>query len=66
MNQTKSLKAYFINQKVPKEDRDNLWLLAEESHIMWIIGGRISNFYKVNEATEKVIEIKYIRRDKNG
>ena len=66
MNQTKSLKAYFINQKVPKEDRDNLWLLAEESHIMWIIGGRISNFYKVNEATEKVIEIKYIRRNKNG
>ena len=34
--------------------------------IMWIIGGRISNFYKVNEATEKVIEIKYIRRNKNG
>lgn len=61
-NQTKSLKAYFIDQKVPKEDRDNVWLVADESHVMWIIGGRISSFYKVSEATEQIIEMKYIRR----
>ena len=66
MNQTKSLKAYFINQKVPKEDRDKIWLVADESHIVWIIGERISSFYKISEATEQVIEIKYIRRKENG
>ena len=66
MNQTKSLKAYFINQKVPKEDRDNIWLVADESHIVWIIGERISSFYKINEETEQIIEMRYIRRNENG
>ena len=65
-NQTKSLKAYFIDQKVPKEDRDKVWLVAEESHVIWVIGERISSYYKVSEETEQVIEIKYIRRNKNG
>lgn len=60
--QKKSLKAYFIDKKVPREDRDNIWLVADGSHVMWILGERISSFYKVTEATEHVIEMKYIRR----
>ena len=60
--QRKSLKAYFIDKKVPKEDRDSIWLIAEDSHVMWILGERISSFYKVSEATERVMEVKYIRR----
>lgn len=65
-NQTKSLKAYFIDKKVPKEDRDSIWLVADESHIVWVIGERISNFYKVSEETEQIMGIEYIRRNKNG
>ena len=60
--QKKTLKAYFIDQKVPREERDSIWLMADGSHVMWILGERISSFYKVSEATENIIEIEYIRR----
>lgn len=65
-NQKKSLKTYFVDRKVPKEDRDSIWLVADESHIIWVIGERISSFYKVSEMTEQIIEMKYIRRNKDG
>ena len=64
--QKKSLKAYFIDTKVPREDRDSIWLMADGSHVMWILGDRISSFYKVSEDTENVLEIQYIRRKENA
>lgn len=56
-NQKKMLKAYFITQKVPREDRDSICLIAEENHIMWITGERISNYYKIDENTNKILQI---------
>ena len=53
----KKLKDYFINEKIPKEDRDKLILVADGSHIMWIIGHRISEFYKVSDETSKILQI---------
>ena len=43
------LKNYLVNEKIPKAERDGLWLLADGSHIMWVIGHRISDYYKVDE-----------------
>lgn len=55
---TKKLKAFFIDEKVPRQERDVLPLLADGSHIMWVIGSRISEAYKVDENTSRVLEIK--------
>lgn len=59
MNQRKALKAYFIDKKVPREKRDNICLVADGSHVLWIVGGRISSYYKVNDTTKRIIEIRY-------
>lgn len=61
-NQRKLLKAYFIDEKVPREDRDHVYLVTEGSHCIWIIGSRISSCYKVSEDTSHILEIKYLRR----
>lgn len=53
----KKLKEYFINERISVLERDRILLLADESHIMWVLGGRISSFYKVSEHTKKVLEI---------
>ncbi len=53
----KKLKDYFINEKVPKEDRDEIVLVADGSHILWVIGYRISEYYKVTDATTRVLQI---------
>lgn len=56
---TKKLKQYFVNEKVPQEARGTIWLLAEDSHILWIVGGRISAFYKVSKDTKRVLEVRF-------
>ena len=51
------IKDYFINQKIPSEKRDTILLIAEESHVLWIVGYRTSLAYKVSERTNKILEI---------
>lgn len=53
----KKLKAYFVGEKIPADIRNKIWLLAEASHIIWVIGGRISAGYKIEENTEKILEV---------
>lgn len=53
----KKLKDYLIDCKIPKEERDKLWLLADGSHILWVIGCRISEAVKVGEETEELLKI---------
>ena len=56
---TKKLKEYLINEKVPREKRDKLYLLADGAHIMWVAGGRMSAGYKVDENTKRVLEVQF-------
>ena len=53
----KSVKDHMIAQKVPREDRDNILLLAEGHHVLWVIGGRISEYYKVDENTQCILQV---------
>lgn len=52
---TKKIKTIFIDQKIPRFDRDHVPLLADGNHIMWILGSRISEAYKINENTRTVL-----------
>lgn len=53
----KKLKDYMIDCKVPREERDQRILLADGSHIIWIVGMRISEEYKVTEQTTWVLKV---------
>ncbi len=53
----KSLQDYLVNEKVPKSERDKVILLANENHILWVIGKRISEYYKVTKETKKVLKV---------
>ena len=53
----KLLKRWMIDEKIPREERDQMLLLADGSHILWIIGYRISDSYKVTSSTRRVLEV---------
>ena len=62
---TKKLKDYFIDRKIPSDERDNILLLADGSHIIWVPGYRISEKYKITNDTTTVLEIELVRKN-NG
>jgi len=65
LGQKKLLKEYFIHEKIPAEQRGQIKLVADGSHILWIIGYRISAYYKVTTDTKKIIQMK-LRRKNHG
>ena len=54
----KTLKSFMIDEKIPREQRDQILLLAEGSHILWIVGYRISEYYKVTDDTEHILQVR--------
>lgn len=60
------LKSYFINEKVPREERERMLLIADGEHIMWIPGRRMSRAYHVSSRTERILEIKITEEKENG
>ena len=56
----KSLKDYMIDRKIPKGDRDKLLLLAEGSHVVWLVGHRISEYYKITADTKRILQVQYV------
>jgi tRNA(Ile)-lysidine synthase len=55
----KSLKRYMIDEKIPVEERSQVLLVAEESHILWVMGHRISEYYKVDAQTKRILQITF-------
>lgn len=54
---SKKLKDFLIDRKIPQKTRDGLWLLAEDQEILWVIGDRISQKYKVTETTKNILYV---------
>lgn len=62
----KKLSDYLINEKVPAKERDLLLFLAIDSEIIWMIGGRVSESFKVTMQTKRIIEIQYCGGKSDG
>lgn len=52
---TKLLTRYFIDTKVPREQRFGIPVLAAGSDILWVIGGRTGEGFHVTEHTKRIL-----------
>jgi tRNA(Ile)-lysidine synthase len=60
-NGRKKLKDFLIDEKIPREERDRLPLIAFEDQILWVVGKRISTAYQVDGETKRFLTVQ-IRR----
>ncbi|MEQ2129757.1 tRNA lysidine(34) synthetase TilS [Caldanaerobacter subterraneus KAk] len=61
MRGTKKLKEFFIDEKIPREERDYIPLVAIGKEIVWVVGYRMSEKFKVDKNTLKVLVIEYTK-----
>lgn len=64
--QKKKLKEFMIEEKIPRDRRDLIPVIAEGAHVLWLIGYRISAYYKVSEGTTNLIQMTIRRREEHG
>lgn len=55
----KKLKKYFIDEKIPRRERDKVLVVADGNHVLWVVGYRISEAVKVTPDTKKIIRLEF-------
>ncbi|AKL97109.1 tRNA(Ile)-lysidine synthase TilS [Clostridium aceticum] len=56
---SKKLKDFFIDYKIDRDKRNEIPLVCDGEEIMWVVGYRISEKYKVTEETSSVLMVEY-------
>jgi tRNA(Ile)-lysidine synthase len=59
MRGEKKLQDFFVDEKVPRRQRGRVPLLcAADGRIVWVVGCRIAEPFKVTDATRRVVRIR--------
>lgn len=59
MKGSKKLSDFFTNQKIDILTKDKIWLLCDGEKIIWVVGFRSDDRFKIDNKTTNYIKIKY-------
>ncbi|WP_299992802.1 tRNA lysidine(34) synthetase TilS [Marinifilum sp. N1E240] len=57
MKGTKKVSDYFIDKKFSLSDKESTWLLCSGERIMWIVGHRMDDRFKITDKTTKIYRL---------
>ncbi len=57
----KKLSDFFIDEKISVSEKEKIWLLTHNENIIWVVGMRLDNRFKVSSKTQKVLKITVCR-----
>jgi len=57
MSGMKKVSDFFIDQKIPLHEKENTWLLCSGKKIVWIMGYRLDERFKITSKSKKVLKI---------
>jgi len=60
MKGTKKLQDFFVDEKIPKAERDKTPLLCSGQEVLWVVGYRINEKYKATGATTEIVCVEYV------
>jgi tRNA(Ile)-lysidine synthase len=60
MQNRKKVSDYFIDNKFSLPEKERTWLLVSENEIVWIIGNRLDNRFRITDTTTEIVEFELI------
>ncbi len=59
MKGSKKIKDFFIDEKISKDLRDKIPLIVDRKSILWVVGYRTDEKYRIDKDTKNVLKISY-------
>nr|WP_246516278.1 tRNA lysidine(34) synthetase TilS [Aequorivita echinoideorum] len=64
MKGKKKLSKFFKDEKLSLSQKDKIWLLTSNNQVIWVIGHRMDERFKVTETTSEIFKITYFKEKK--
>ena len=61
MNGLKKISDFFIDSKLSLPEKENTWILANGEQVVWIIGRRLDDRYKITASTRNILKLEMIK-----
>ena len=58
MTGMKKLSDFFVDEKYSIPDKENIWILASGNQVVWIVGKRLDDRFKITSTTKRVLRIR--------
>ena len=60
---TKKISRVFIDNKIDRNDREIWPLIADDNQVIWVVGLRYNDAYRIDDRTKKVLILKYSTKE---
>jgi len=58
----KKISDFFIDSKLSLPEKENVWILANGEKVVWIIGHRLDDRYKITPGTQHILRLEIVQK----